>query len=553
MLTRLTVRNYALINELDIRFGNGLTIITGETGAGKSILLGALALILGQRADLSALLDKKKKCIVEGFFDISKMPLKGFFKEHDLDHELVSCLRREINPEGKSRAFINDTPVNLAVLKELGAYLIDVHSQHENLALQESDFQMGVVDSCSGTLKDVQAFTKEYRNFVELERQLTGLRQAEKDSIAKADYLRFQVNELAEAALKPDELEILEEELRLLQHSDEIKRTLFTSLQLISGEGQNMLSGVNSLHTAMQQISKVLTKTSPLAERVNGLRIEIKDIETELESLEREIHADPERAEVLSDRIDLINRLLVKHQVQNTHSLLQLQEEMEVQLAGFESLSEQILNLEKETSAQRLALVEKSSIIRKKRQKAIPVIEKQVAGLLAEIGMKHAVLKISLEPLPAEAVRADGADSINFMFSANKGIGYQELSKVASGGELSRLMLCIKSLIAHASGLPTLVFDEIDSGISGEVAGRVGGIVKDISKERQVIAITHLPQMAGKGDTHLFVYKEIRQGVTQTAIKTLAEEERIREIAKMLSGDKPSDAALANARELLHV
>ncbi|HEX5001426.1 MAG TPA: DNA repair protein RecN [Bacteroidia bacterium] len=553
MLTRITVKNYALIDELDVRFGKGLTIITGETGAGKSILLGALSLVLGSRADLNVLLDKKRKCVVEAFFDLSQMDLDAFFRRNDLDQEPITCLRREINPEGKSRAFINDTPVNLALLREIGVTLIDVHSQHENLALQDSDFQMGVVDYCSGTRQATELFKNDYQNYQQHIKKLTALKSEETHALAQADYLRFQIDELANAGLKAGELELLEAESSILQNSDEIKKSLNVSIDLLDGDGDSVIGALNTVINSVKSVEKIYEKISPVAERLNAVKIELKDITSEIESHDRTVIPDPERALIVNERIDLLNRLLSKHRLQTTDSLLQLQNEMETQLEGFTSVSSEIKKLETEIQSMVASLKEQALVIRKNRTKSIPGIEKKLSVMLTELGMKNATVRIALNPLPDETFKNDGSDSVSFLFSANKGVDFRELSKVASGGELSRLMLCIKSLIAQASGLPTLIFDEIDTGISGAVAGRVGTIVKSMSRERQIIAITHLPQMAGKGDAHMHVYKEIRQGSTVTAIRNLEAGERVVEIAKMLSGEKPSDAALANARELLDV
>jgi len=553
MLTRITVKNYALIDELDIQFGNGLTIITGETGAGKSILLGALSLVLGSRADLSALLDKKRKCIIEAFFDLNNMDLASFFKINDLDQESITCFRREINPEGKSRAFINDTPVNLTLLKELGNTLIDIHSQHENLALQDSVFQMNIVDYCSGTKQATEQFKKDYQHHLQQLRKLSELKSEEANALAQADYLQFQIEELAAAGLKVGELELLEAESAILQNSDEIKKSLTDAIELLDGDLESAIGAISIVINTVKSIEKIYEKISPVSERLNAVKIELKDLTSEIESLERGVVSDPERALIVTERIDLLNKLLSKHRLQTTDSLMELKNELESQLEGFISVSSDIRLLESEIQIVVANLKEQAHAIRKNRTKAIPGIEKKLGFMLTEIGMKNASVRIDLSPLPDGTFKNDGCDSVSFLFSANKGVDYRDLSKVASGGELSRLMLCIKSLIAQASGLPTLIFDEIDTGISGAVAGKVGAIVKAMSRERQVIAITHLPQMAGKGDTHLHVYKEVRQGTTVTAIRILESGERVVEIAKMLSGERPSDAALANARELLDV
>ena len=551
MLTRLTVKNYALISELDVEFGPGLTIITGETGAGKSILLGALGLVLGQRADLATLLDKKKKCTVEAWFDLSSIRLSDFFTSNDLDEETVTCLRREINPEGRSRAFINDTPVSVSLLRELADRLIDIHSQHENLLLQDSGFRLSVIDSIAGSGPMVATFGGLYKKHLEMSRKLETIRAEEQQSRAQADYLSFQLNELSEASLRTGEMSELESEFELLRHSEEIKQTLGRVSGSISGDGDNLLSAIQQLISAMIAIGKLSPKAAALHERLTSLKIELQDIGDEAEALDRSVQADPRRLESISNRLDILNRLLNKHRVADVDELINLQDSFAAQLGNLTSLTDQIAVLEKSISDSEQELTRMALAIRKHRKDAIPPAEKRLKELLKDVGMVHAGLKFDLKETEGGTFRSDGMDQLSILFSANKGVEFRDLSKVASGGEMARLMLCIKALIAHSVGLPTLVFDEIDTGISGEVAGRVGTIVKSISSERQVIAITHLPQMAAKGDLHLHVYKLVKGETTQTAIRSLSDAERVTEIAKMLSGDEPSKAAIANARELL--
>lgn len=553
MLQNLSIRNYALIEELDISFSEGMTTITGETGAGKSILLGALSLLIGARADSSALMKKSSKCIVEGTFRIDDYHLEDFFRSRDLDYESPTLIRREINPEGKSRAFVNDTPVNLSVLKDLGSRLIEIHSQHETLTLNESGFQMMVVDSFAGNKEALQQYTKSWQTYNDCASRLKDLKSAEEQSKKDADYYRFLFNELEEIKLIDGEQEKNETELEILNNSEEIKSVLLAAGSAINGDENNILSSFHSVLNLLQSVSRVFPRTEELISRLKSTQIELRDIASDIEHLEREVNVDPEKASRLSDRLDVIYKLQQKHKVQTVAGLLQLQESFSEKLNRIDSLESEIQHLEKDLLVKLEQLKKAATALSKKRHSVLLQIEKNVASLLAELGMKHAVLKIELEPLPTDQFRANGADAIRFLFSANKGIEYRELSKVASGGELSRLMLAIKSIIARLSGLPTILFDEIDTGVSGEVAHKVGNILKSMSAERQVIAITHLPQMAVKGEEHLFVYKITGKNATTTAIRKLNDAERIEEIAKMLSGAQPTKTAMANARELLGV
>jgi len=552
MLQRLVIKNYALIEELDISFAGGMTIITGETGAGKSILLGALSMLIGNRTDSTSLLKKDKKCIIEGSFEIEQYQMSDFFKSHDLDYEILTTVRREISPEGKSRAFINDTPVNLNILKELGARLIEIHSQHETLTLNESGFQMMVVDSFAKHEPLLKEYKSLYSKFTSAISQLTKLKEQEQKAKADSDYFQFLYNEIEECSLVPGEQKEFERELEILTNSEEIKASLFKAVNALNGEENNLIVALSSVASTIQGITRVLPGAVELNNRIKSVQIELKDITSEIESLESEINFDPKRVEKINNRLDIIYRLEQKHRVKTLEELFTLHDNLKNKLEGINSLEDQILKLEAEISISRKSLVSLSEKIRKNRNTAIPEIEKTIKGLLSELGMKHAVLKIELAALPEDQFKNNGSDSIKFLFSANKGIEYRELGKVASGGELSRLMLCIKSMIAKSTGLPTIIFDEIDTGISGEIAHKVGNILKEMSGERQVIAITHLPQMASKGEDHLFVFKETGSKSTTTRIRKLNQNERVEEIAKMLSGEQPSKAAIANAKELLN-
>lgn len=553
MLQRLVIKNYALIEELDISFSEGMTIITGETGAGKSILLGALSMLIGNRTDSTSLLKKDKKCIIEGSFKIDQYQMSDFFKSHDLDYEILTTVRREISPEGKSRAFINDTPVNLNILKELGTRLIEIHSQHETLTLNESGFQMMVVDSFAKHEPLLKDYKSLYSRFTSANALLAKLKEQEQKAKADSDYFQFLYNEIEECALVPGEQTELERELEILSNSEEIKASLFKAVNALNGEENNLIIALSAVASSIQGIIRVLPAAAELNTRIRSVQIELKDISSEIESLESGIHFDPKRVEKINNRLDTIYRLEQKHRVKTIEELFTLHDELQTKLTAINSLEDQILKLDADILTTRKSLIVLAEKIRKNRNGAIPEIEKTIKGLLSELGMKHAVLKIELTALPENQFKNNGSDSIRFLFSANKGVEYRELGKVASGGELSRLMLCIKSMIAKSTGLPTIIFDEIDTGISGEIAHKVGNILEEMSGERQVIAITHLPQMASKGEDHLFVYKETGSTSTSTRIRKLSRNERVEEIAKMLSGEQPSKAAIANAKELLNV
>ncbi|RCH55410.1 DNA repair protein RecN [Mucilaginibacter hurinus] len=551
MLQKLTIHNYALIDNLEIGFDAGLNILTGETGAGKSIILGALSLILGQRAESRYFFNQQKKCIIEGLFQIDALHLKAFFEENDLDYETSTVLRREISIDGKSRAFVNDTPVNLTTLKMLGEKLIDIHSQHATLEINDPEFQLLVVDSVakhSTLLDEYQAKFRLYKNETARLKQLTEESQKAK---ADLDYYQFQFDELEKAALSADEQELLEKELYALSNAEEIKRSLLNVNYLLQ-EGE--AAALIQLKEAGQQLS-ALEKYNPaiedLHQRLGSSIIELKDIAAEIESIEQKTHTDEVRAEDVNNRLSIIYNLQKKHRLTTNAELLQLQNELSDKIQQALFSDDAIEKLEKKIAAIKEDLVQLSGKLSASRAKAIPTIEEQVIKALAEMGMTSSVLKIELTST-TEFTRY-GMDSVRFLFSANKGHALGEMSKVASGGELSRVMLSIKSLIAQYTALPTIIFDEIDTGVSGEVANKVGHIMERLAKNLQVITITHLPQIAGKGQSHYFVYKDDGEATTYTRIKKLDKQERVTEIAKMLSGDKPGESALQNARELLGV
>ena len=549
MLQRLSISNYALIDNLEISFDKGLNILTGETGAGKSIILGALSLILGQRAESRYFFNQQKKCVIEGSFKIEGFHLRSFFEDNDLDYEIETVLRREISADGKSRAFVNDTPVNLTILKALGEKLIDIHSQHATLEINDPDFQLLVVDSVAKHDELLNDYRTKFRAY---KKSISHLQQLIADSDkAKADldYYQFQFDELEKANLSADEQEQLEQELFTLNNAEEIKRNLLGAYYLMN-EGET--SALLQLREAGHQLSS-LEKFNPeiteLYQRLNSSIIELKDIAAEIETIEQQTNTNEARAVEINDRLSIIYNLQKKHRVNTNVELLELLDNLSGKIQQAIFGDETIEKLQKQITADKKELEQLAGKLSENRTQIIPFIEKQVLDTLAEMGMANSVLKIDLS-LTKELTN-DGIDHIKFLFSANKGHALAEMSKVASGGELSRLMLSIKSLVAQNTALPTIIFDEIDTGVSGEVANKVGQIMEKLSDNLQVITITHLPQIASKGSSHYFVYKDDEGATTYTRIKQLDEKERVLEIAKMLSGDKPGESALQNAKELL--
>ncbi len=549
MLQHLSVQNYALIDQLEIDFSAGLTIITGETGAGKSILLGALGLVAGNRADAQSLQDKTKKCVIEAVFNIKEYALTAFFDAQELDYEVTTTIRREINPEGKSRAFINDTPVTLSQLKELTERLIDIHSQHQTLTLNGNEFQLSVVDAYANHADLLKQYGSDFKQFKLIEKKLNELIEQEMQAKKDLDYFQFQFNELEEADLQKGKQTDWEQELAALNNAEEIKLNLSKASFGLSGGEQNLLTSLNEIKTVLAPFAKFKTELNDLSTRVNSVYIELKDISNELESIEQDIVYDPKRIEEISTRLDVIYRLQQKHQVKTIEELITIREEINARLLDFGSLESEIEKVKKELQTFQDALSAASKKISANRKKVIPKIEKDLASLLASLSMPNAQLKIEHTDIPS--FTTNGMDKVSFLFSANKGSDFKELNKVASGGELSRLMLSIKSSLAQLTALPTIIFDEIDTGVSGDVADKIGIIMNQMSANMQVIAITHLPQIASKGGSHLFVYKEDKNNKTYSSIKRLTKEERIQEVAKMLSTGNPTTAAINNAKELL--
>lgn len=550
MLARLQIKNYVLIDSLNVEFNKGLTIITGETGAGKSILLGALGLVLGNRADSSSLLNKNNKCIIEAEFDILNYNLKDFFYANELDYESKTIIRREINAEGKSRAFINDSPVNLSVLKELSGFLVDVHSQHETLTLNNSSFQLDVLDAYAGIKDAFAAYKKDFLQYSRLQDKLSTLIEEEKKAKADADYWQFQFEELNTANLIEGEKEKAEQELEALNNVEQIKTAIGQSTNLLKDGDANIISAIIQLVSSMNAVAKFHPALQELANRIKASQVELKDVAQELENVQDDFIFNPERVEILNERLNTIYRLEQKHRTSSVSELISIKNDYESKLSGFTTLETDIQKLTAEIVQQKNKLLVQAKSISEKRQKAAPKIEKEIKEMLASTGMPDGKLQIEINNAK-ENLSASGIDSVQYLFTANKGIKPEALSKVASGGELSRLMLSVKALIAKLVALPTIIFDEIDSGISGDVANKVGNLVRKISDNHQVIAITHLPQMASKGDDHFLVYKNTQGNTTTSGLKLLKKEERINEIAKMISGNEITQASLKNAKELL--
>ena len=552
MLKQLSINNYALIDNLQISFDEELNILTGETGAGKSIILGALSLILGQRAESRYFFNQQKKCVIEGQFGIASfLHLKTFFEENDLDYEDVTILRREISADGKSRAFVNDSPVNLTILKQLGEKLIDIHSQHATAEINDPAFQLLIVDSVARHEALLNAYQSGFRKYRSANTKLKQLIADSDKAKADLDYYQFQFDELEKANLDTDEQEPLEQELYALNNAEEIKRNLLGATYLLQDSEAAALVQLKEAGTQLSAIEKYNTAISDLKERLSSVIIELKDIAAETDLLEQKTHTNEARVVEVNTRLSLIYNLQKKHRVNTNAELLLLQNELSDKIQQALFSDEEIENLHKEIARQKQELEELASQLSANRLKAIPDIEGQVMQTLAEMGMGNALLKI--EQTQMAELGNTGTDQIRFTFTANKGHALAEMSKVASGGELSRLMLSIKSLIARYTALPTIIFDEIDTGVSGEVANKVGQIMEQLAKNLQVITITHLPQIASKGSSHYFVYKDDDSDITKTRIRQLTETERVTEIAKMLSGDKPGESALQNARELLGV
>ena len=551
MLKTLSVENYALIDKAFVKWNEGFSVITGETGSGKSILLGALGLIQGNRADVKVLKDSERKCVVEAEFDISSYSMSSFFEENELDEDDLCIVRREISPNGKSRAFINDTPVALTVLKSLSSYLIDIHSQHETLLLNQDSFQMHVLDSLADTKVLLNRYSDVYHEYILAKKQLQELKQHIETQNSNRDYIEFQLKQLSDANFKLEEQSELESELTQLSHSSELKEALAKTSWLLSDREENVCSSLKDSINALSSIASVFPKVQSVNERLNSSWIEIKDIAREVDQLLSDVTVDPQRLEYVNERLDLIYTLEKKHRVNTMQELLEVKESFEKDLALIESSSDQVESLQKKIDDLETTLTEKAHKISEMRRKAKEPMERSVEGLLQDLGIANAKFEVSIESL--NTINSTGLDSVRFLFSANKNVPLQPLSSVASGGEMARVMLALKSILSKTEYLPTLILDEIDTGVSGDVASRMGNLMKMMGEYMQVVSITHLPQIASKGTTHYMVYKEDDEESTVSHIKQLTLEERVMEIAQMLSGTNPSPAAIANAKDLMNI
>ena len=549
MLTQLSINNYALINHLSIDFSSGLSIITGETGAGKSILLGALGLVLGNRADLSSLKDTSTKCIVEAKVAISNYSLQDFFTSVDLDYEPETIIRREILPSGKSRAFVNDTPVTLNVLNELRSKLIDVHSQHQTMQLSDASFQFEILDALAKNTDRIASYKRGFIQLGSLKKELLSLETAQKEANKQYDYNLHLFTELEDANIKEDEQSGLEEKLEKLNNIEDIKLNLSESLELSIHEEVGLQNLLNTLEFKISKIASFSKEYQELADRITSIKIEMDDIVSELETANENVDFNPNEVEEINDRLQLLYNLQKKHYVNSNQELLLVFEELSDKVRQVESAEGDLNHKKEKISAISLKLDAVAEKISKARISAIPKLTRQLEFLLTDLGMENA--RFSIKATLTNTYFSNGKDHLEFLFSANKGGNFGELKKVASGGELSRIMLSVKKVLSENTQLPTIIFDEIDTGVSGEVSNKIGAIMGQMGNNMQVIAITHLPQIAAKGSNHYKVYKEEINGVTTTNLKQLSAEERIKEIAEMLSGKDISDSAMIHAKELL--
>ena len=550
MLTTLSINNYALINHLSIDFSSGLSIITGETGAGKSILLGALGLVLGNRADLSSLKDTSVKCVVEAKVAISNYNLQDFFNSVDLDYETETIIRREILPSGKSRAFVNDTPVTLAVLNDLRAKLIDVHSQHQTMQLSDVKFQFAILDAMAKNTDRIASYRRGFSQLSSLKKELVAIETTQKEANQQYDYNLYLFTELEEATIKVDEQLVLEQSLEKLNNIEDIKLNLSESLEVSINEEVGLQSILNTLELKISKIASFSKGYKELAGRITSVKIEIDDIVSEIENANENVAFNPNEAEEINDRLQLLYNLQKKHYVNSNEELLLIFEELSAKVQQVESAEEAIHKQKEEIEAISKKLDRVAEKISKARTTAIPKLTKELELLLTDLGMGNARFSIKIKP--SNTYFSNGKDELQFLFSANKGGSFGELKKVASGGELSRIMLSVKKILSENTQLPTIIFDEIDTGVSGEVSNKIAAIMQQMSINMQVIAITHLPQIAAKGSNHYKVYKDEIKGVTTTNLKQLSKEERIAEIAEMLSGKDISDSARTHAKELLN-
>ena len=550
MITSLSIENFALIEKLSVTFSDGFSVITGETGAGKSILLGALGLVLGKRADLNSLKNKEEKCIIEAHFQIKNYNLKSFFESNDLDYEDDTIIRREILPSGKSRAFINDTPVNLNELQDLSNYLIDIHSQHQTQELSDDGVQFQIIDSVASNFDLIADYSSKLKEYKKSKSNLKSKLELLQSVLKEQDYNTFLLEELLSANLKSGEQEELEVQYEKLNNVEFIKENLVKSLALANEEQIGVLENLKEIKLSFQKIANFSPEYNQLFERISSVLIEFDDVEKELSQLSENLFSDPEELDLINQKLQFIYNLQKKHQVNSVDELLAIQNDLDNKVVSVTTLESEIATIEKSIQEIEVQLNEIALKIHKNRAEAVPVLTDKLAAILEQLGMANARFNIQLTV--KEEFYSNGKDEIQFLFSANKGSDFGLLKKVASGGEMSRIMLAVKSVLSQYSKLPTIIFDEIDTGVSGEIAHKMGEIMKSMSENMQVFAITHLPQIAGKGKDHFKVYKIIKENQTQSELKLLSNDERVIEIAQMLSGSTISDSALNHAKELLN-
>ena len=548
MLQKLSISNYALISSLSVDFDNGFSVITGETGAGKSILLGALGFLLGNRADTNILFDDTKKCIVEGVFILHDDRWKSFFEENDIDYDEECIIRREINPQKKSRAFINDTPVSLQILKELGTRLVDIHSQHDSLLLCNPDFQLALLDDAADNNLLLTEYKKAYHDYVSAKNDLDKLRRKATDNIDENDYLKFQLDEILKAELLDGEYDELTQRIEFLENQEEIIRLLKESTNILDNEENSLLDGINTLLYNVEKLRRYIPELDSMVERLNSVKIELKDILSDLNNFQDDSQ-DISSLEILQERFDMIQRLMMKHHLNDYSLLLQLREDIRRKVDEFSNIEDIVADKEKEVRKLEEDLLDRASELHMRRKKAKVDFEKDVTTVIRQLAMPYGLFEIKLDE--TEELTSNGIDVVTFMFSANKGHSTEIMAKAASGGELSRLMLAIKSIAARNNYIPTLIFDEIDTGVSGEVASKLGDIMKVMGDTLQLVSITHLPQIASKAENHFFVYKTVVDEKTHSNIKVLTHEERVVEIAKMLSNAEVTEEAMKAAEVLL--
>ncbi len=549
MLTQLTIKNYALIKHLEFNPSANLNVITGETGAGKSIMLGAMGLLLGNRADSKTLWDENEKCVTEGVFDISAYSLKELFEAENLDYEAHTVIRREISPAGKSRAFINDTPVTLDVMRKVGSHLMDIHSQHETLELGSKSFQLNLIDSYAGNQKLKEEYSVAWKKYCEADQTFNSLKEESIQLKKESDFVSFQLDELVKADLQIGELEKLESDLKISEHAEEIKIQFNLIIDQLDKSEFSVNSALLAVRNQLQSVANYSEEYTQLLKRIESTRIELTDILEEIENAEEKIEFDPQRAEEIKDRVGIIYQLQQKHRLQNVDQLIALREELQIKADKTNNLDDLLKQAKENLEKAKKDLTGAATVLSKSRQKTFAPLTKQLTQLLKELGIPNAQLDIEHTSI---APGAKGADSVEILFSANKGMAPRPLVQVASGGEFSRVMFSIKYVMAEKAALPTLILDEIDSGVSGEIAIRLGDRMKEMAQRHQIISISHLPQIAAKADAHFFVYKDNSSDRTITSMKKLKEADRIAEIAQMIGGAKPSALALENAREMLN-